>query len=105
MAEPKSNGDERHDAVQTLFDSTGGDELHWTKAIYGLLKVNDVPISPPAKKSMKFLSRPWKESLNACFEFFGSPDDFGSTHIKLSARGFEGLVTNMSVASLSGLST
>ncbi|RMJ11207.1 hypothetical protein CDV36_009165 [Fusarium kuroshium] len=90
MSDAEDNADEHHDVVQTLFDRTGGNELHWTKALYGLLKVNDVPISTPMRKSMKLLTRPWKESLDVSFEFFGSPDDFGSTHLKLSARGFDG---------------
>lgn len=45
--------DKHHDAVQTFFDRTGGDDLHWTKALYGPLKVNDVPISIPMKQPVK----------------------------------------------------
>ncbi|KAL2694142.1 hypothetical protein Neosp_000714 [[Neocosmospora] mangrovei] len=89
-ADFEGNADEHHNAVQTLFDRTGGNEHHWTKALYGFLKVNDVAISTPMQKSMKLLTRPWKESLDVSFEFFGSPDDFGYTHLKLSARGCEG---------------
>ncbi|EEU45998.1 uncharacterized protein NECHADRAFT_79053 [Fusarium vanettenii 77-13-4] len=96
MAEPKCNGDEHPpDAVQTqliTITDTGGITTadFEGNALYGLLKVNDVAISTPMQKSMELLTRPWKESLDVSFEFFGSPDDFGSTHLKLSARGFEG---------------
>ncbi|RSL65412.1 hypothetical protein CEP54_004285 [Fusarium duplospermum] len=56
MADAEGNADEHYDAVQTLFDRTGGNELHWTKALYGLLKVNDIAISTPMQKSMKLLT-------------------------------------------------
>ncbi|RTE79773.1 hypothetical protein BHE90_005714 [Fusarium euwallaceae] len=81
MTESKDNGSEHH--------GSGGDDLSWTKPIYGFLKVNGVPISTPTGAAMKSLARPGKESLDIAWQFSQTSTTSPTTHLTLSARGFE----------------